>query len=198
MATRTTTTGILSEEKSAEREQVLELLKKAYWMEIETVMSYIANSVNLDGVRAEEIKKSLAADITDEIGHAQQFAKRVKELYGKVPGSMQFKAEQTYLQPPKSDTDVVTVIKGVIKAEQGAIDHMNADHPDAVTIYAQAFAGAGKKGWKLTGIDAEGLDLGLGDDATRVWFPAPLQTASQLRQVLVDLAAAGRKLIVST
>jgi bacterioferritin len=105
------------------RKKIVAMLTKAYWMEIETVMSYIANSVNLDGVRAEEIKKSLAADITDEIGHAQQFAKRVKELYGKVPGSMQFKPEQTYLQPPKNDTDVVAVIKGVIKAEQGAIDH---------------------------------------------------------------------------
>jgi bacterioferritin len=92
-------------------------------MEIETVMSYIANSVNLDGVRAEEIKKSLSADITDEIGHAQQFGKRIKELYGQVPGSMEFKAEQRFLQPPKESTDIVHVIKGVIEAEQGAIDH---------------------------------------------------------------------------
>jgi bacterioferritin len=105
------------------RRKIIEMLTKAYWMEIETVMSYIANSVNLDGVRAEEIKKSLSADIGAEIGHAQQFGKRIKELYGKVPGSMQFKAEQTYLQPPKNSTDVATVIKGVIKAEQGAIDH---------------------------------------------------------------------------
>ena len=43
-------------------------------MEIETVMSYIANSVNPDGVRAQEIKESLAQDITEELGHAQQFA----------------------------------------------------------------------------------------------------------------------------
>jgi bacterioferritin len=99
------------------------MLSKAYWMEIETVMSYIANSVNLDGVRAEEIKSSLATDITAEIGHAQQFGKRIKELYGKVPGSMQFKADQSYLQPPADTTDVVAVIKGVIQAEQGAIDH---------------------------------------------------------------------------
>ena len=41
-------------------------------MEIETVLNYLANSINLDGVRAEEIKKSLAADITEKIMHAQQ------------------------------------------------------------------------------------------------------------------------------
>ena len=107
----------------AKRQEILSLLTKAYWMEIETVMSYISNSVNLDGVRAEEIKKSLAADVTAELGHAQQFGQRIKHLYGRVPGSMEFKPEQTFLQPPQKTTDVVHVIKGVIKAEQGAIDH---------------------------------------------------------------------------
>src|SRR5687767_10367742 len=107
----------------AKRNEIIGLLTQAYWMEIETVMNYIANATNLEGVRAEEIKKSLSTDITDEIGHAQQFGRRIRELYGVVPGSMQFKAEQTKLQPPRDTTDVVTVIKGVIDAEQGAIDH---------------------------------------------------------------------------
>jgi bacterioferritin len=112
---------IIRDEKK--RTEIISMLTKAYWMEIETVMSYIANSVNLDGVRAEEIKKSLATDVTAEIGHAQLYGKRIKELYGTVPGSYEFKAEQKYLQPPKDSTDVVHVIRGVIKAEQGAIDH---------------------------------------------------------------------------
>jgi bacterioferritin len=105
------------------RKKIIGLLTQAYWMEIETVQNYIANSVNLDGVRAEEIKKSLAADVTDEIGHAQQFGKRIKELYGKVPGSYEFKPVQKSLQPPADTTDVAAVIRGVIDAEQGAIDH---------------------------------------------------------------------------
>ncbi len=117
------TKDILAEENTEEREQVIELLKKAYWMEIETVMSYIANSVNPDGVRAQEIKKSLAQDITEELGHAQQFAARIKELYGVVPGSEDFSAEQSFLQPPGDQIDIVHVIKGVIEAEAGAIEH---------------------------------------------------------------------------
>ena len=107
----------------AKRKEIIDLLTRAYWMELETVQNYIANSVNLDGVRAEEIKKSLAADITDEVGHAQQFAARIKELYGLVPGSFGFKADQKMLQPPQDTTDVAAVIRGVIDAEQGAIDH---------------------------------------------------------------------------
>ena len=125
MATRSTTSGILSEEKSAQREEIIELLKKAYWMEIETVMSYIANSVNPDGVRAQEIIESLQEDVQEELGHAQQFAARIKELYGVVPGSRDFTAEQSYLQPPDHQTDIVHVVKGVIEAETGAIEHYN-------------------------------------------------------------------------
>ena len=54
--------------------------------------------------------------------HAQQFASRIKELYGVVPSSTDFKAEQTLLQPPKHQTDVVHVIRGVIDAETKAIE----------------------------------------------------------------------------
>ena len=125
MATRTAGTGILSEENAQKREEIIGLLTKAYWMEIETVMSYLANSVNPDGVRAQEIIESLRQDIQEELGHAQQFANRIKELYGVVPGSLEFKAEQSYLQPPEQQTDIVHTIRGVIEAETGAIEHYN-------------------------------------------------------------------------
>ena len=116
-------TDILSEHNTDRREEIIELLAKAYWMEIETVMNYISNSVNPDGVRAQEIKESLERDIQEELGHAQQFAQRIKELYGVVPGSEQFAAEQSFLQPPGDQVDVVHLIKGVIEAEAGAIEH---------------------------------------------------------------------------
>ena len=125
MAVRNTTEGILADARTPEREELVELLRKAYWMEIETVMSYIANSVNPDGVRAQEIIESLQEDVQEELGHAQQFATRIKELYGVVPGSLDFTAEQSYLQPPEVQTDIVHVIKGVIEAETGAIEHYN-------------------------------------------------------------------------
>jgi bacterioferritin len=131
--------GILSDDKRGEREQLVELLTKAYWMEIETVMSYIANSINPDGVRAREVIDSLEKDIQEELGHAQQFGARIKELYGTVPGSTDFTAEQSYLQPPGDNIDIVHVIKGVIEAESGAIEHYNRiiefaeEHGDPVT-----------------------------------------------------------------
>jgi bacterioferritin len=139
MSTQTATRGILAEENADKREQIIELLARAYWMEIETVMSYVANSVNPDGVRAQEIVESLREDVQEELGHAQQFARRIKELYGVVPGSLDFKAEQTYLQPPEHQTDIVHVIKGVIQAETGAIEHYNAiiEATDGVDLVTQ-------------------------------------------------------------
>ena len=130
--------GILADDMHEQREEIVALLRKAYWMEIETVMSYLANSVNPDGVRAQEIIESLRGDIQEELGHATQFATRIKELYGVVPGSMDFQAEQSYLQPPKQQSDIMHVIKGVIAAETGAIDHYNeiiqaTDESDPVT-----------------------------------------------------------------
>jgi bacterioferritin len=131
--------GILSQELTEQRESIIELLKTAYFMELETVMSYITNSINPDGVRAQEIKESLEEDIQEELGHAQQFAARIKELYGVVPGSMEFKASQTYLQPPDEQTDVVHVIKGVIEAETGAIEHYTriVEETDEVDLVTQ-------------------------------------------------------------
>jgi len=125
MTARSSSQGILAEENREKREEIIGLLTKAYWMELETVMSYIANSVNPDGLRAQEIVESLQTDIQEELGHAQQFAARIKELYGVVPGSLDFSAEQSYLQPPEQQTDIVHVIKGVIEAETGAIEHYN-------------------------------------------------------------------------
>ncbi len=117
--------GILSEEMTQKRQEIIELLKTAYFMELETVINYVTNSINPDGVRAQEVKESLEEDIQEELGHAQQFAQRIKELYGVVPGSLDFRAEQSYLQPPEQQTDIVHVIKGVIEAETGAIEHYN-------------------------------------------------------------------------
>ncbi len=117
--------GILAPANAAKRSEILELLERAYWMEMETVMSYVANAAALDGIRAEEVAESLGADVDEELGHARSFAARIKELYGTPPGSLAFTAEQSELQPPEDATDVVTVIRGVIAAEAGAIEHYN-------------------------------------------------------------------------
>lgn len=112
-------------ENREKAEEIVRELRIAYGMELETVQNYIANSVHLDGVRSDVIKKALAADVSVEVMHAQQLAARIKVLGGMVPGSLENDRNQTYLQPPKDTTDVVAVIKGVIEAEEGAIRQYN-------------------------------------------------------------------------
>ena len=104
---------------------IIKELTRAYWLELEAAINFLAISVDLDGIRAEEIKKSLAADIQTEITHAQELAARIKEIDGRVPGSFAFKPEQALLQPPEDSTDVVTAIHGVIETENSAIDQYN-------------------------------------------------------------------------
>lgn len=107
------------------KQNLINGLTRAYWAELETVVNYIAHSNNLDGVRAEEIKKALATEVQDEITHAQTLAKRIKELGGTIPGSFEMITNQKSLQPNTDTTDVEYVIRGVIDAENGAIELYN-------------------------------------------------------------------------
>jgi bacterioferritin len=102
-------------------DRVVELLRKGYSDEIETVLNYQTNSIILDGVRAEEIKDTLEADIQEELSHARQLGHRLKQLDARPPSSMDFTARQEALQPPEDSTDVPAVIRGVLQAEKDAI-----------------------------------------------------------------------------
>jgi bacterioferritin len=101
--------------------EIIDALKKSYNMELETVMNYIAVSTNLDGVRAKHIKDELEADVPTELQHAQLIASRIKTIGGQVPGSLELTMEQEKMRTPADTTDIETVIRGVIAAEEGAI-----------------------------------------------------------------------------
>jgi heme iron utilization protein len=91
--------------------------------------------------------------------------------------------------------DLVTtgaIVEELAASEQSALDHMNADHLDAIGVYARHFAGAVDDRWIVTGFDADGMDLVSGDEVCRVFFPEPLKAARDLRTVLVDMAKTGR------
>jgi len=103
--------------------QIVEMLAKAYMMELETVANYLANSIHLDGVQAEEIKRALAEDVTEELGHARRLAERIKQLGGRIPGSLELEQTQESLQPPAEPVNVEAVVDGVVEAEAEAIAH---------------------------------------------------------------------------
>ncbi len=100
---------------------VIPLLKKAYASELETVQNYLANSVWLDGLRAQEVVEALTEDVTDELGHAQQLAHRLKQLGACPPGSLALPHNQAALQPAADSTDLRHVVAGALAAERDAI-----------------------------------------------------------------------------
>ncbi|MBX9739998.1 MAG: pyridoxamine 5'-phosphate oxidase family protein [Beijerinckiaceae bacterium] len=80
----------------------------------------------------------------------------------------------------------------LMASEEGALAHLNADHADALALYAAKLCGAGEGRWRASGLDPEGLDLACGDRTARLVFPIRVETSSGLRAVLVDLAAKAR------
>ena len=84
------------------------------------------------------------------------------------------------------------IVEELADSEQSSLDHMNADHRDALSLYARHFGHAEGDGWIATGFDADGMDLVFQDAVCRVFFPQPLGAARDLRSVLVEMAKAGR------
>ena len=83
-------------------------------------------------------------------------------------------------------------LPGLAEAEEGIVGHMNNDHADALQLYASKLLGLTGADWRMTGIDAEGLDLRQGGRVARLPFDAPLASPGDARKVLVDLVARAR------
>lgn len=84
----------------------------------------------------------------------------------------------------------------VLAAEEGAVAHMNADHADAVQLYALHLLGTGPGHWRLVGLDPEGCDLMDGTRVRRLDFGRRVTSAQEMRAVLVELANKARSAMV--
>lgn len=77
-------------------------------------------------------------------------------------------------------------------AEEGIVSHMNEDHSDAVQLYAGKLLGLAGEGWKMTGIDAEGIDMRRMGEVARLSFDTPLTSAGEARPALIALVKRAR------
>jgi hypothetical protein len=78
------------------------------------------------------------------------------------------------------------------EAETGIVDHMNGDHREALDVYANELARRPGHGWRMTGIDRDGLDLRRSGDTARVSFPAPVDDAAAAKEALIELVRDAR------
>jgi heme iron utilization protein len=91
--------------------------------------------------------------------------------------------------------DLITNLEGaaeIIEIEESAIEHMNADHPDAVRLYATKLLGEADGGWQVTGVDPDGLDLAFGDRTARLSFAERVTDGLALRRTLAEWGARAR------
>jgi hypothetical protein len=95
------------------------------------------------------------------------------------------------LRPDQFLTDIGDAA-ALLEAEQGAIEHMNADHREAMNLYATRLLRAAGADWRCTGIDPDGIDLQAGDTALRLDFPQRVTGPGELRKMLVKLAEEAR------
>jgi putative heme iron utilization protein len=92
--------------------------------------------------------------------------------------------------------DVLTDVSDaqeLMAAEEGAVQHMNADHAEATRLYATRLLGLEDGAWRISGLDPDGADLMAGDRTARLAFPQRVTSAGALRQVLVELAKLARE-----
>ena len=80
----------------------------------------------------------------------------------------------------------------LLEAEQGAIEHMNEDHREAMNLYATRLLGAGPADWRCTGCDPDGIDMQAGTATLRLDFPERVTDGNGLRKMLVRLAGEAR------
>ena len=95
----------------------------------------------------------------------------------------------TELVLPRTDCEAL------IAAETGMIDHMNEDHRDAVAAYAAGLLGSNADGWRLVGLDPEGIDLGREGELARLDFDRTVTSPREARRALVELAERARSII---
>ena len=103
------------------RKEIVELLTSAYWMEIETVMNYIAASITHSDARGLEIKAALIEGVEEEVEHARRVGRRIQELCGVVPAASETATDEECSPPPPRDGDIAATVDAVIAAENVAI-----------------------------------------------------------------------------
>src|ERR1700742_2695812 len=95
------------------------------------------------------------------------------------------------LKPEQFLTDL-TDAASLLEAEQSAVEHMNADHREAMNLYATRLLGAGSADWRCVGCDPDGIDMQAGNATLRLDVPRRMATPAALRQTLKQLAEQAR------
>jgi len=86
----------------------------------------------------------------------------------------------------------ITGAEPLIDSEKEIVDHMNADHTDAIQLYATRLLNGADGDWRMSGCDPDGCDLVNGNEALRLTFREPAASPDAVRKILVALVQEAR------
>jgi heme iron utilization protein len=89
-------------------------------------------------------------------------------------------------------------VDAILEAEASIIEHVNADHADAVAAIAEGLLGAGPGEWRLVSVDVDGCDISEGNRTVRLAFLTQVSDADAVRAALIRAAREGRARIAGT
>jgi len=109
--------AVVGTQRDDERREIIELLTSAYWLEIDTVLNYIAASIVDDGACGDELQAALTKGVEEKSEHAERVGRRIEELDGIAPGDL-LTTDGECLQPPGRQRDAAAIIEAVLAAEK--------------------------------------------------------------------------------
>jgi hypothetical protein len=89
-------------------------------------------------------------------------------------------------------------VEAILEAEASIVEHVNADHADAVAAIAEGLLGAGPGDWRLVSVDVDGCDISEGNRTVRLAFLTQVSDADGVRAALIRAAREGRARIAGT
>lgn len=78
------------------------------------------------------------------------------------------------------------------EAEPGAVQHMNEDHTDTLSLYAVRLLDRPNGPWRCVACDPEGMDMQNGNETVRLAFSEHISSSAALRKMLKELADKAR------
>ena len=85
-----------------------------------------------------------------------------------------------------------TAVAALAAAEAEILDHVNAEHADAVAVIVRRLLGRAGRGWRMVGVDVDGCDFARGNQVVRLAFPEPVRDVDGVRKSLILAARAAR------
>ena len=105
--------------------EVIKDLNSAYADEWLAHYQYFLYAQVIEGINAEILKSKLEEQSNDEMNHAKELIKRIRQLGGEPTTDIMTASTCGFSEPPDDTSDLASIVELVLKGERCAIDKYN-------------------------------------------------------------------------